>query len=124
MHRQSETSREPPKAHTHKKRQPTHAGQQRCMSREQQLPNQGGVHASYRDTTHASHRIVDRIVDPQSMAVSDVAAHILCIQWLHHCITFIHRLEGIILLRNLKPRFIDSPACMHHFHILVHRPNL
>ena len=43
-----------PKAHTHDKRQPTNAGQQRCTSHKWQPPNQAAVHASHQDSTHAS----------------------------------------------------------------------
>ena len=45
-------SRKPPKAHTHDKRQPTNAGQQRCASHTRQPTNQAAAHASIQDTTH------------------------------------------------------------------------
>ena len=43
-------------AHTHNKRQPTNAGQQRSTSLTRKSPNQATVHAAYQGTAHISHR--------------------------------------------------------------------
>ena len=49
-------SRKPRKAHTHKKRQPTNAAQERCTRLTKQHPNQGAIHASNHDNTLVSSR--------------------------------------------------------------------
>ena len=47
-------SRKPSKAHTHKKRQPTNAGQPRSTRRKEATPQLGAAHAASEDTTHLS----------------------------------------------------------------------
>ena len=47
-------SRKPSKAHTHKKRQPTNAGQPHSTRRMEATPQLGAAHAASEDTTHTS----------------------------------------------------------------------
>ena len=47
-------SRKPSKAHTHKKRQPTNAGQPHSTRRKEATPQLGAAHAASEDTTHTS----------------------------------------------------------------------